>query len=57
MSYFGAPQSIRGPDLAIMSMKKILKANKNVRLLIFSRRVVGGTTAEDQYHKLKEEQL
>jgi glycosyltransferase involved in cell wall biosynthesis len=57
VSYFGAPQIIRGPDIAILSMKKLLAKNPNAKLLVFSRRKVGGTSAEDEYHRQKEHYL
>lgn len=57
VSYFGAPQISRGPDVAVLSTKKVLSEQKKFKLLLFSRRKVGGTTPEDQYHKQKEQHL
>jgi glycosyltransferase involved in cell wall biosynthesis len=38
MVYFGSPCTLRGTDTAIRSMKKIVAANKNVKLILLSRR-------------------
>jgi phosphatidyl-myo-inositol dimannoside synthase len=57
ITYFGAPHLLRGPDVAIISMRKILKENKNVRLLVFSRRVIGDTSRGQEYFRMEEEYL
>ena len=56
-TYFGAPNTLRGPDVAIMSVQKILKQRRNVKLLIFSRRRVGSSTPEEEYNRIEEEYL
>jgi phosphatidyl-myo-inositol dimannoside synthase len=38
MLYFGSPCTLRGTDTAVLSMKKIAVANKNVKLILLSRR-------------------
>jgi glycosyltransferase involved in cell wall biosynthesis len=57
VSYFGAPQMSRGPDIAILSTKKVLEEQKKFKLLIFSRRKLNSNTPEDQYYKQKEQHL
>jgi glycosyltransferase involved in cell wall biosynthesis len=57
VTYFGSPHMLRGPDVAITSMKKVAQQNPRVRLLVFSRRVVGGTSSGEQYFKTQEDYL
>jgi glycosyltransferase involved in cell wall biosynthesis len=57
VTYFGSPHLLRGPDVAIASMKKVAQQNPRVRLLVFSRRVVGCMSRGEQYFKTQEDYL
>lgn len=57
VTYFGAPHDLRGPDVAILSMPRILSQIKNVRLLVLSRRNIGDVKAEGEYYRIEEEFL
>ncbi|MCW4010409.1 MAG: glycosyltransferase family 4 protein [Candidatus Bathyarchaeota archaeon] len=56
-SYFGAPNILRGPDVAILSLQRILKQRRKVKLLIFSRRKIGNASPEEQFNREEEEYL
>jgi len=58
MLYFGSPCTLRGTDTAILSMKKIVIANTNVKLILLSRRdlndfSIKGKNLEDEERYLK----
>jgi glycosyltransferase involved in cell wall biosynthesis/peptidoglycan/xylan/chitin deacetylase (PgdA/CDA1 family) len=57
ITYFGSPHRLRGPDVAILSMPKILTQIENARLLILSRRVIGGIDDEDERNRIEEDYL
>jgi phosphatidyl-myo-inositol dimannoside synthase len=57
VSFLGAPTIIRGADIAIRSMRKIIRYNKRVKLLILSRRRVGDCSTEEELNRLSEQYL
>jgi glycosyltransferase involved in cell wall biosynthesis len=57
ITYFGAPHTLRGPDVAVESMQKIANKLSNVQLLILSRRVIGDINKSAVYHRMQEEYL
>jgi glycosyltransferase involved in cell wall biosynthesis len=54
VTYFGSPDNLRGPDTAILSIPKILKKTKKVKLLILSRRLIGSQTPNEEHNRNEE---
>ena len=57
ISYFGAPTSIRGPDVAVLAMQQVMRRDNNVKMLIFSRRALKSDSSGEEYNKTEEQFL
>lgn len=57
VTYFGSPCTLRGTDIAVLGMKEILAANKNVKLIILSRRETEGPSAHSRHFESEEDRL
>ncbi len=57
ITYFGAPHTLRGPDIAIESMTKIITKLTNAKLLVLSRRILGDINDKEKYNRIEEQYL
>lgn len=57
VTYFGSPCTLRGTDIAILSMQKVLASKKNVKLMILSRRKTEAGSAENSHLRSEEDYL
>jgi glycosyltransferase involved in cell wall biosynthesis len=57
ITYFGAPHTLRGPDIAILSMPQIISKLANAKLLVLSRRILGDINDKERYNRIEEQYL
>jgi glycosyltransferase involved in cell wall biosynthesis len=57
LAYFGSPCTLRGVDTAVLSMSKVIKKRKDVKLMIFSRRDFNAVSRGDKLLVSEEKKL